>query len=355
MKKKFDITSSLPLHIVWIQTGFLGDIVINTGAFALVKKYFPHAVQVLITTPVGAQALVDQPYLDDIAVFHKRGRNFFSAARSLKKSLIKMGIQNPIILQVHKSIRSTLLANYLGGFVVAYKEAPWSLLSHVRVPRVAVLHECYRQSLLLEPLGISRQDICKAVPEMTKNSQLSHLKWKEPGAIKIGVAPGSVWGTKRWPAHNYAELVGFLLGEGYQVILLGSENEKKFADEILNYNKNESRLIDLCGKTSLGELPQVYENLDYLVANDSSPIHYGSAFAVPTLAIFGATMGAMGFGPLAPGSIVVERSVKEVPCRPCSDHGPKVCPLKHFACMNGIGVRDVIDGFKELMARNQPE
>ena len=68
----------------------------------------------------------------------------------------------------------------------------------------------------------------------------------------------------------------------------------------------DKRILDLVGKTNLDDLRGVYPRLSAIVSNDSSPIHYASAFNVSTVAIFGATASAMGFGPLADESSVVE-------------------------------------------------
>ena len=51
----------------------------------------------------------------------------------------------------------------------------------------------------------------------------------------------------------------------------------------------------------------------------------------PTLAVFGPTVPAFGFGPLAPGSVTA--GVVDLACRPCDPHGPRVCPLGHWRCM----------------------
>jgi heptosyltransferase-2 len=50
-----------------------------------------------------------------------------------------------------------------------------------------------------------------------------------------------------------------------------------------------------------------------------------------TLAIFGPTVPAFGFEPLAPGSQTA--GVDDLACRPCDAHGPRVCPLGHWRCM----------------------
>jgi heptosyltransferase II len=74
------------------------------------------------------------------------------------------------------------------------------------------------------------------------------------------------------------------------------------------------------------------------VTNDSSPLHLASAMNTPTLAVFGPTVPAFGFGPLADRSTVAQ--VEGLDCRPCDRHGPRRCPLGHWRCMREITAGD---------------
>jgi heptosyltransferase-2 len=128
-------------------------------------------------------------------------------------------------------------------------------------------------------------------------------------------------------------------------VLLGSKDEipaAQFIEDaaIRSRPTARDRLINLTGKTSLADLNGIYPRLNLVITNDSSPIHYASAFNVPTVAIFGATVPAMGFGPLATGSKIAE---VELPCRPCGAHGGATCPLGHFKCMNDLSVEAVLE------------
>ena len=128
------------------------------------------------------------------------------------------------------------------------------------------------------------------------------------------------------------------------IVFLGAAGEKESVEKIkAGLDMKDKRILDLVGKTNLDDLRAVYPRLSAIVSNDSSPIHYASAFNVPTVAIFGATTSAMGFGPLAEESSVVE--IPTLECRPCSDHGPMQCPLSHFKCMKNISAETV---FREL-------
>jgi heptosyltransferase-2 len=69
----------------------------------------------------------------------------------------------------------------------------------------------------------------------------------------------------------------------------------------------------------------------------------------PTLTVFGPTVPAFGFGPLAPGSAAA--GVPDLACRPCDPHGPRVCPLGHWRCMREQGPDAVAAAARAVLAR----
>lgn len=324
-------------NIIWIQTSFLGDIILQTAALNYVREQHPSMRQYLITTPLGAKALGGHPALDKIVVFDKRGRSMRKAVQSVKSDLQDCGREGTVLLQAHRSVRSSLLAAALGFYTITYDETKFGFLADRRVPRVAVLHETQRISLLLEPLGASRTQLFTARPSLASASTplAFDLQKRTQGQGLVAIAPGSVWGTKRWPVSHFIPMARILLQETpHTLLILGSQDEQAAAAAMEEGLRDYAvRVINLAGKTSLDDLRGLYPLLNLLVSNDSSPLHYASAFQVPTLAIFGATVPGLGFGPLAPRRLVAE---VELSCRPCSDHGPQECPLGHFNCMKTL-------------------
>ena len=273
-----------------------------------------------------------------------------------------------VTLLPHRSIRSALLAQILPWKTIGYHDAPASFLYSDRVSRVATLHESARIGLLLEPLGVTREEIVRSSPTLETRAMIEAsaptwyqtlINWKQSRSDQarvIAVAPGSKWGTKRWTVAGFTGLLDALLRiEDFMVVLAGSTEEaplcKALQDAVtarLGNTVTSARLLNLAGVTSLDELRSLYPVFDLLVSNDSSPIHYASAFRVPTVALFGATVPSMGFGPLVPGS----RSLGvDLACRPCSDHGPQECPLGHFRCMKDLSVDKVVAACESLLQR----
>ncbi len=336
--------------VIWLQTSFIGDIILSTAAMAALQACRPMTKQHLITTASGADALMDHPLLTSVHVYSKRsplsfGKNFLGigAMIDIRMKIRALNLTNPIILQPHKSFRSTLLAHVIGYPVITYAETTASFWAFKRFMRSAVLHEADRVALLLEGLGLDRKEFLGHRPSLpaaplpiVAKPLTKPLQW-------IAVAPGSVWATKRWPAEKYASLVQSLLEKiDVGVVLLGSKDECEAAAVILaaiSRPEQKERILNLVGLTTLPELNGIYPRIKALISNDSSAIHYASAFNIPTVAIFGSTVPAMGFAPLADGSKIAELTLG---CRPCSAHGPMVCPLGHFKCMNDLTVESVL-------------
>ncbi|MBC7659775.1 MAG: glycosyltransferase family 9 protein [Chitinophagaceae bacterium] len=320
--------------IIWLQTGFLGDIVITTAAFRFVRETYPHIKQFLITTPIGAAALKDHPHLDRILVFDKRGKTLWSEAARLKKELCGQNLGDVVMLQTHRSFRSSFLCRLIGLPTVTYFESQCGFLASKRVFRVAVLHEAQRILLLLEALGVYRGAFAEAKPYLAPHQSgaiFDLLKEFGEGRTLVAMAPGSVWGTKRWPSDYYGALAKELLAcTEVALVVIGSKDEISAAQELEVLADDPQRVLNLAGKTNLDDLRAIFPQVSLLISNDSSPLHYASAFRIPTLAIFGATVPALGFGPLAPRRGIAEISLE---CRPCSAHGPQLCPLGHFRCM----------------------
>lgn len=346
--------------VVWLQTGFIGDIILNSAAIRLLSQEKPEIRQHMITTQAGADIFAGDKTLLNAVIFHKRKsffglKSFFDAKLNLEKIGLKK--KTTVLLQVHRSVRSSLLSWLLNLKTVTYLETPFRLRARWKVPRVAVFHETARIGMLLTPLGISRRKILEARPHLMPlsgdigESAALWSKWiSGTEGDLIAVAPGSVWGTKRWPSDSFAQLVQKILSSrvSSRIVLIGSPAEKEAAQEIVQKNKKfGDRICNLVGITSLQDLRRIIPRANLLIANDSSPIHFASAFAVPTIGLFGATIPEMGFGPTAPGSKVLGVQLK---CRPCSDHGPKQCPLGHFQCMKTLSVDSVFKACNDILA-----
>jgi heptosyltransferase-3 len=92
-----------------------------------------------------------------------------------------------------------------------------------------------------------------------------------------------------------AEVISWLLDKGIIVIVTSSleKYEMEKAKRILSLIPSRithyaSRLIDLCGKTTIKQLGAISEASDLFFGVDSAPMHIAAAVGTPVIAIFGA-------------------------------------------------------------------
>ena len=352
MKASHLVANQLPKNpsdIIWLSSGFIGDVILTTAGTELAAKRFPNARQHVITTPIGVKALAHARGLTSLIAFNKHSKSTLQAFKDVKTAVSHhLQPSETVMLQVHRSFRSSLLARYLAFPTITYHETNLAFLAQEKVTRIAVFHEAARISLLLEPLGIDRKDIQTAKPFLSSETLRPDIGNLLDGNAKgwVAVAPGSVWGTKRWTTSGFVELIKMILADGYGVVLVGSKAEEDVAAEIFKSIQPTDALKNLVGATVLEDLPGLFNRCKLLVSNDSSPIHFASAVNLPTVAIFGATIPEMGFGPLGEHSTSVGISLQ---CRPCSDHGPMTCPLGHFRCMKDLLAALVFAQVKPLL------
>lgn len=366
-----------PQHLVWIQTAFVGDIVLSTSAFTAAKKFFPGVRQHLITTAAGKSLLANHECLDSIFAFSKRGSarwgGSLEAINAIVSSLdkaIPVG-ESAAIMQTHRSFRSSLLTMLMKRKrkwrVLTFFESSvngWSMCTE-KTNRVALLHETLRNSLLLELLGVSREQLAACGPEISEKCLPQWLPvscgyqlnaQSKQQRRRIVVAPGSQWGTKRWIPSGFIEVCAGLLSEyDVDVILTGGKTEVALSAEIASgiravVPQHSARLYDSTGISSLTEMTAMIRRAELVIGNDSAPIHIASAVGTPAIAIFGPTIAETGFAPLAPRSVVLG---VDLSCRPCSDHGPEICPLGHFKCMKDLSANRVLDACRTVLTKNR--
>jgi heptosyltransferase-2 len=147
----------------------------------------------------------------------------------------------------------------------------------------------------------------------------------------VALAPGSAWGTKRWP--YYVELAR-KTSQQARIAIIGSKSDAPIAAEIAAAVP-DGCVINAVGELSLLGSAELIGRAQAIVTNDSAPQHLASAMGTPTLTIYGPTVPEFGFGPLAERHAVA--GLDGLSCRPCDRHGPQRCPLGHWRCMRELG------------------
>lgn len=148
-------------------------------------------------------------------------------------------------------------------------------------------------------------------------------------------APGAAYGrAKQWPPRHFAELATQFAADNVATVLIGAKGDAAACAEVAQ----QTRAINLVGRTDLPTLAGVLAEARAVVANDSGAMHLAAAVGVPVTAIFGPTnerkTSPLRAGPDAPTPTIVST---EVWCRPCM---LRECPIDH-RCMTRISAARV--------------
>lgn len=165
--------------------------------------------------------------------------------------------------------------------------------------------------------------------------------------LNVVIFPGATHNTKRIPSHKIISFINDYEHPNTNFYLLGSSDEAELISEITH--QCHKPCFDLAGKFNLVELVAAINEADFVITNDSGPMHIAAALHKPQIAFFGSTNVSLGFRPLNKKAVVITHPIK---CSPCTLHGQKECPLKHFDCMEKISVEKIYEEYcKKLRQR----
>lgn len=346
------VSPAFPLHsiknILVVQTAFLGDVVLTIPLINTLKRLCPDKKITVLTTPVGNEILKYQQAVDSVIVYDKKGTDrgwthFLKMIDTVRCMFFDWAIVP------HRSLRSALLVHAAGiphrwGFDTS--AGRWLFTQTIAYPQHK--HEVERNLAFLKPFtDVYDTQIVFPFHRAIDTPIHQHLQSiaGENGTV-IGVHPGSVWATKRWPIEKYAVLIQQLAAQGNVVLVFGDTHDHAINKYLNEHVKQNEHIINLIGKTTIQQLIAYLRYLSVYITNDSGPMHIAAALGIPVVAIFGPTTQSLGFAPYSDRAIVVEKNT--IPCRPCGKHGPRCCPQRHFACMEAIKVEDVVKAVESI-------
>jgi len=288
----------------------------------------------VVTTPAAAPLLETHPAVRRTVGYDKRGADRGVGGLVRLAGRLRREAYARAYLP-HRSIRSATLARLAGvPERIGFTGSPGSWTYTRRIPRPEGGHEAERILALAEPEPGSVATVSLGLTEEDRRRAAEWLVAKGLGPGFVAMAPGSIWGTKRWP--GYAGLAAAL---DRPVVIVGGPEDRVLAESVAAAAPGRAHVA--AGELPLRVTAALLEKARVLVTNDSAPLHLASAVGTRVVAVFGPTVPAFGFGPRGSTDRIVEHGT--LPCRPCSSHGPPVCPLGHHRCMREISVERVLE------------
>jgi len=150
---------------------------------------------------------------------------------------------------------------------------------------------------------------------------------------------------RRWPKQSFIDLIHSVRESNNElsIVLIGAKNEAEYVAEISNVFSEDAKVLDLSGKTTLDELIELIRHSNFVITNDTGPMHMSSALQKKTIALF---------GPCSPQQYAIGENIipiyKDLYCSPCV-HEFIVPPCKgNNQCMKSIGVAEVLKSIEKI-------
>lgn len=360
----------------------LGDVLMTSPAIAALKHQHPERHITLLASRAGAAAARHVPEIDEVIVFDPPwARNDGSAdperTRELVEILAARNFDAVAIFTVYsQSPLPAAMVCHLAGIErrLAYcRENPYALINDwypEPEPLQTVRHEVQRQLDLVAAVGahavrqtlrfeISPQDDASLEPLL---SELAPGFAMHPGLHPalhsssqpyLVLHPGATAASRRYPAERFAEAAASLVEcTGLHVFVTGAAAEHALASEVVDGARARlspsarTRVLNLAGRLTLGQLGALIEHAAVLISNNSAPMHIASARLTPVVALYALT------NPQHTPWLTAHRLLyHDVACCWCYK---SACPLGHHECLSKVTSESVVTATLELLpaARN---
>jgi len=352
-----------PRAIVVIKPCCLGDLVMTTPLLAVIRRAYPAAS---ITYVAGTWSKVipeHHPAVDtviDCGTVGIPGHYNLSDYKKLARTLHQQHFDLAFVLD--RSPMLTLLPLLAGiprrvgpdslgrGFSLTDRVPVSSSPTHLQHQAEVYLDLARAIRLPIDAPRMRFEPTARERQSVSRPSRLRVALFTGGGSN-----PGMDLTAKRWPLERFQELARRLIHElDAQILLIGGPGDVPLNQQLQDaLEVQEDAIINLTGKTSLGELAAQLEQCSLFIGNDSSPMHLAAAVNIPVIAIFGPT-SPQEYGPYPPDDPRHIAIWRHPTGQPCFFLG-KMQACAHCTCMQSVTVDDVWQAVLQLIPSPQKE
>lgn len=321
------------MRILVIRLSSIGDVLLTTPVLKAWKEKYPNSTLDFLVLKPFRRAIESCPYVDHVYIFEKEKHDGLLPMWKYAKELSQNHYD--YVFDLHNKFRSQILRRGIGSPYFVYRKRKWwkSLLVNLGLISYEVDDTIIRNYFgAFEQFALSYEG--EDLSFFCSEEDLEAVKGYEGHPV---LAPGASKETKKWPKESFAALAKELHKKyGKRCLLIGGKEDEEACEYIVK--ESGGAALSLAGKLSLGESGALLSQAEFLVSNDSGPFHIARAVHCPSFVIFGPT--SPGMFELGERDSLIYAGVS---CSPCSLHGDKTCPKKHFRCMKEIRVEQILE------------
>ncbi len=322
--------------ILVIQTASIGDVILATALVENLHRIFPQSSIDFLTKKGNESLFTGHPFLHHVIIWNKQSEKY----KSLLRILFQVRqTKYDLVINIQRFFLTGLFTIFSGASETrGFSKNPLSFLYTKRMSHLIGngIHEVTRNQELIRDFSTSHMINPRMYPSAADEAAVSQFS----NGNYYTISPASLWFTKQYPVDKWIELVSSLPREA-PVYLLGAMGDQQLCDKIIAAADRQT-LTSLAGKLTFLQSAALMKKARMNFTNDSAPMHLASAVNAPVTAIYCSTVPEFGFGPLSDFSHIVQTS-EPLACRPCSLHGCRSCPEKHFRCATGIRIEQLME------------
>ena len=338
----------------------LGDVVLVTGAIALIKKKYPTVKVTMLVKAVFADAVKNNPIIDDVIVFEYKAK-----ANSISK--MKMMIEEirsrhfDLSISFDRKLRPAILTCLAGiptrvgpskVFDNNNSKVTWFYTDVVDIEHdlnKTLQAETYQIIVrkFFDIEGYERPIFARIMPN--NETKADNLLGRLPSAkFKIALCIRGTFPLKTWAKSYFVEVVKNL-AQSYDAAfyIVGAPNDTGYAKEMIIdiLSAASIRVENFCGETSLVDLAALFKKTDLFITVDTGTAHVAATTGVKMVTIYGCTSPDR-WHPITDNAIVL---TSRESCCPCTIKA-KACPTyPKPKCLYNVTPEMVIEACNKLL------
>ncbi|NEU10237.1 glycosyltransferase family 9 protein [Flavihumibacter sp. R14] len=356
--KKPDLLTLKPEKILMLRLDHIGDVVMTSPAFSVLRERFPYSKILLLTDTVGQQLFSKDPRIDEVLVYnwpwvHQKKNNRFTAqrVRELYRLVIRLRREKiELLIDFRGDLRFIALFGVVAGAKIRISNSRCgnSELLHSISDYDVSRHEVERSLQVVECFGETGKHLKPQIyleghetPAIRqKLERLTGASFPDKFAV---IAPYSSKDVKSWPTDYFRQVISHLSATGYTVIVVGTNEDRDHAVDMIKNISGE--VYCLAGETSIRELAALVSISTVIIGVDTGVLHIAACFDVPVVAIFGSTR-SVEFRPYSPSAQVLETKT----CQ-CNQFMHDKCDYSingYAQCLSQLKPSKVIEAIEEI-------
>lgn len=335
--KAIDWTKVKKVLIVRLRS--IGDTVLSTPSIIALRRFLPDAQIDILLEDWVAPVLEGFEAIDNVLTVGKTAQSRLKTAWQLRRN------KYDVAFNLHGGTTGTFFVRASGAkHRVGFASYQYSFLYNHLAPtpqefwRQEKAHSAEQQLALLGSVGIPVEDKPKTQLAIPEKSPIRSSKF--PFAL---IHPAAAFATKQWSAENFAEVADYLVQKGLQIVAIGTKNESKTIDKLIQNSKVPIQSYD---RLTLPQVINLASRAKIFVGNDSGIAHIAAAVKTPSVVIFGSSNRAH-WSPWtdAPNEMVYE----EFDCQPCPGY---VCEkFGEPKCILSVKTESVIEAIEKVLKK----